>query len=165
MEKPQFFSARDGILVVSSGDIVIYVTHDGGDSWQPTTPLLFQGGSKNNSYSPGFPVFADMNHGWIYEEVIPYAGVKLPTKNRLIITTDGGRHWTTIKVQMPGGQKGQTVSPDNVWSTWLNPDFVSAKVGWLMGYYAPSTSALPHSALFKTVDGGHSWTIVHYSIS
>jgi hypothetical protein len=90
-------------------------------------------------YAAGFPVFANMNHVWIYEQIVPIAGKHLSTTNRLIITSDGGRHWTTVEVRMPGAQKGQTVSPDTVWSSWFNPDFISAKVGWLMGYYSPAT--------------------------
>jgi photosystem II stability/assembly factor-like uncharacterized protein len=158
-EKLQFFSANDGILTLSSSQ-TIYITHDGGVTWSLTAPIP----SSSSDYQARESTFIDINHGWIYEEVIPIAGKKLPTTNRLIITSDGGQHWTTVDVQMPGGQKGQSVSLGNYSS---GPDFVSDKVGWLIGDYTPSTSAtdLPHTDLFQTLDGGLTWHVVNYSIS
>jgi photosystem II stability/assembly factor-like uncharacterized protein len=164
---PQVFSARDGLLTVGSEDIVVYATYDGGDTWQPTTPVSLSSTNKNegNPFIITPPVFADMKHGLIWEEFLPLAGTALPTTNHLLITIDGGQHWTPISLQMPGGQKGQSVSLDNVWNSWHNPDFVSAQVGWLIGYYSPPASEPIQNVLFKTVDGGHTWTSVHYSIS
>ena len=167
-EIPQVFSARDGLLTVGGRDMVVYVTHDGGDTWRPTTPVLSQATNQNGGYRLTIAsslIFSDMNHGLLWEEVTPVAGTKSPATNRLLITTDGGQHWTTISVSMPGGQRGQTVSLDNVWNSWLNPDFVSGQVGWLIGYYSPPASEPLQNVLFKTVDGGHTWTVVHYSIS
>jgi photosystem II stability/assembly factor-like uncharacterized protein len=80
---PTFFSATDGILTVTFLNTVtdsniataIYVTHDGGSTWQSTTPL------------PGaFNIvdFADSQHGWATDGSILYG------------TGDGGRHWTKL---------------------------------------------------------------------
>src|SRR5262249_40896913 len=61
---PVFFNANDGIMTVSvgtmSGDpyVEVYVTHNGGETWQSTTP------------APRFIgvwlyTFVDVNDGWI----------------------------------------------------------------------------------------------------
>lgn len=44
---PVFFGSKEGILTLQAstnvGQMVFYVTHDGGDTWQPTTPLKASG--------------------------------------------------------------------------------------------------------------------------
>jgi len=80
---PTFFSATDGILPITfvntatDGNIAIaiYLTHDGGSTWQSTTPL------------PGaFSIvdFADSQHGWATDGSILYRN------------SDGGQHWTQL---------------------------------------------------------------------
>ncbi len=80
---PTFFSATDGILPITFVNtatdgiiaIAIYLTHDGGSTWQSTTPL------------PGaFSIvdFADSQHGWATDGSILYR------------TSDGGQHWTQL---------------------------------------------------------------------
>jgi photosystem II stability/assembly factor-like uncharacterized protein len=72
---PRFFSASEGLLPARVGDAttVIYVTHDGGTSWQPTTPV---------SASPTSVAFLDGQHGWVTDGTALFA------------TGDGGRSWT-----------------------------------------------------------------------
>jgi Tol biopolymer transport system component len=83
---PTFFTARDGVIPVfysadrsaSSGTIgVFYVTHDGGTTWTPTTPV-----SVTESHRPSS--FADSNHGWVTDGDVLYE------------TSDGGHQWATL---------------------------------------------------------------------
>ena len=80
---PTFFSATDGILPVIFSQIstnsaiatAIYRTHDGGRSWQNTTPV-----------SLALPLFsfADMQHGWATNGTLLYT------------TSNGGDHWQKL---------------------------------------------------------------------
>jgi len=80
---PTFFSATDGILPVTFTDFAtghgiatdIYVTHDGGMTWQSTTPV---------SAALGTIDFLDMQHGWATDGTILYN------------TSDRGQHWTKL---------------------------------------------------------------------
>lgn len=144
---PKFFSARDGILLVSyygaqdfsSEDtgVLLYVTHDGGRSWTYTTPLIWKvrlTASGILTTGPWSASFADINHAWV------------TAADFLYVTKDGGRRW--MKVQ-PGKPFGDTVLLD----------FISPTVGWAPGgWFAP-----PY--LLKTVDGGWTWKTLSYSIS
>jgi photosystem II stability/assembly factor-like uncharacterized protein len=80
---PTFFSPTDGILPInfvnsatdSNIATAVYVTHDGGNTWQSTTPL------------PGaFNIvdFADSQHGWATDGSVLYR------------TSDGGQHWKQL---------------------------------------------------------------------
>jgi photosystem II stability/assembly factor-like uncharacterized protein len=103
---PQFFSATDGILLVSadagnsthSTQLTVYVTRDGGHSWQGETSLVAQASITS---------FADLQHGWASDG------------KRLYVTSDMGKHWTLL----PGGPL-QAI-------TLL--DFVSPTIGWAVG--------------------------------
>jgi photosystem II stability/assembly factor-like uncharacterized protein len=80
---PTFFSTTDGILPVIFSDITtekriatdIYVTHDGGKTWQSTSLL-----------SIGLSVFdfVDMQHGWASDG------------SKLYVTSDGGNQWIKL---------------------------------------------------------------------
>jgi photosystem II stability/assembly factor-like uncharacterized protein len=98
----QIFTARDGILsreyVVPNTvhpvawGVVFYVTHDGGTTWTPTTPPFATALTTSSDISQGYQgsSFADVNRGW----VMNYEGT-------LYVTSDSGRHWTTIRPGPP----------------------------------------------------------------
>lgn len=85
---PTFFSATDGILPVNFADptteralaTALYVTHDGGQTWQNTVP-------------PPTPLpilsIADMQHWWGTDGTVLY------------LTDDGGSHWTRLSPGAP----------------------------------------------------------------
>jgi len=83
LRSPKFFSATDGILPVGFSNNVtetpiaafIYRTHDGGTTWESTTPVPATLSAVD---------FLDMQHGWVTDGSILYA------------TTDSGQHWTKI---------------------------------------------------------------------
>lgn len=124
-ELPTFFDAHTGVLpLLVQGDhsyLDVYVTHDGGATWQGTT--LVQGNAQIVN-------FADANHGWATDGTA------------LISTSDGGQHWTLL----PASSAFQGV-------TSLN--FVSSTTGWAIS--EPPSGVL---ALLKTTDGGHTWAVV-----
>ncbi len=76
---PVFATARDGItpvkIFVSEHEAVLYVTKDGGQTWQPSQL------ASNRLLRP--PVFVSPNDGWVTDEV------------DLFVTHDGGLTWTT----------------------------------------------------------------------
>jgi len=71
---PTFFSATNGILPVGvgPGKTIIYVTHDQGATWKPTTPV---------STSLAAVDFLDEQHGWLTDGTT------------LLLTGDGGHTW------------------------------------------------------------------------
>jgi photosystem II stability/assembly factor-like uncharacterized protein len=91
---PTFFSATDGILPVIFSDGLsgkgiatdIYVTHDGGTTWESTTPLAAIFDTIN---------FVDMQHGWATDGTVLYS------------TGDGGQHWAKLS---PGANFKQITS-------------------------------------------------------
>ncbi|HLW00305.1 MAG TPA: hypothetical protein VKT82_16690 [Ktedonobacterales bacterium] len=147
---PVFFNAQDGVLVgiyPSSGSKLrqqvndepasgapgmdaIYVTHDGGTTWEGPNAeqgLLDAGSS---------PDFSDTLHGWaIYTT---WSGINTPTSH-LMATSDSGRHWT----QVPTSANFTDIGDGTL-------NFVSSQIGWAVEYSA--------NLLLKTEDGGHTWT-------
>lgn len=71
---PTFFSTTTGVLPVGvgQGKTIIYVTHDQGATWKPTTPI---------STSLAASDFLDEQHGWLTDGT------------SLLTTDDGGHTW------------------------------------------------------------------------
>lgn len=77
---PRFFSASDGLLPVSfdsesGSNLDVYVTHDGGTTWQGTVPV---------PALASVSAFPDVDHGWASDGT------------RLYRTRDAGQHWTKL---------------------------------------------------------------------
>lgn len=147
VEPPQFFSARDGVLPIlfwAPSGLCVYVTHDGGESWQSTTFLHVVENPGFDAYLPApVPRFASMDFGWFWQ------GAQFRASHTLVITHDGGQHWRTIGVALPTPYVDATV------------DFLSEQIGWLIGQAGGNRNG---SALFKTTDGGQTWRRIDYSV-
>ncbi len=133
---PKFFTAQDGILPVlfyaTSHDegLALYVTHNGGVSWSSTAPLYTAVPQSSGAAQTVAGIsLLDMNNAW----VIGNSGISLYT------TQDAGQHWQTVSGPAPNGI--QSIS------------FVSHLTGWVL-VSADSTT----SFLYRTTDGGRSWT-------
>jgi photosystem II stability/assembly factor-like uncharacterized protein len=80
---PIFFSATDGLLPVKFADLTtgkgiataLYVTHDGGTNWQPTSPVLTALATSS---------FPNLQQGWMSDGT------------SLFVTSDGGQHWARL---------------------------------------------------------------------
>ncbi len=142
--QPQFFSAREGILPVSfwsTNSLDIYVTHDGGNSWQDTSLLRFPATPNLDVYAPTpDPIFVDSNHGW--------AGA-WQKASILYATSDGGKHWRKI---VPG--------PNLQYTALIDYDFVTGKTGWAIGAFTGKSPVPVPPMLFKTEDGGETWRYI-----
>jgi photosystem II stability/assembly factor-like uncharacterized protein len=159
-----------------NGYVFFYVTHDGGKTWNRQTfpfspgqastqiatspptffttndgilPVSFvtgnassldfyvthNGGANWQSTTPlaasaTIADFIDMDHGWASDGTFLY------------MTSDGGQHWTKL-------------SPGANFKDVTHLDFVSSNIGW-----AISSTASNSASLLKTVDGGHTWTVI-----
>lgn len=152
LEPPRFFSARDGILPASSGGVhpgfFAFVTHDGGQSWQsqPFVAINYNevarrmappgSGSFAIALGTPSPSFTDMQFGWVgYPQLEEFT------------TRDGGKHWQRLDLSMLPKGVGQL-------------EFANKDVGWaLIG-----STALT-SQLYRTTDGGKTWTPLALSVT
>jgi photosystem II stability/assembly factor-like uncharacterized protein len=127
---PPVFFGKDGLLpVLLNGlhrNLDLYVTHDGGITWQST--------SLTGPYALSIDAL-DVNRVWV------------PDATRLAVTSDGGYHWNQI-------------APNVDFTNVLALDFISSQVGWAIG-----GRERPQPLLLKTADGGRTWTEITYSIS
>jgi photosystem II stability/assembly factor-like uncharacterized protein len=138
---PEFYSPKDAVFMVlqdSSSDwtTIPYVTHDGGSTWVKTNWPL---GDAHSFLSP---------ERWRWIDGSSNASVVLH------ITNDAGQHWTTLQPKGFKDPKGM-----------LQLEFISEKVAWatvLTGliFFAGKEAA----PLYKTMDGGATWTHVTYVV-
>jgi photosystem II stability/assembly factor-like uncharacterized protein len=171
-----------GILIPNW--LYLYVSHDGGSVWkQQTLPLppqvtfpwdnstgapkffgardgilpVFYRNRDTNAWFVVFYVTHDGGTTWAYTTPIfttqgEFSPLGLADVDHgwisdgdaLYITTDGGRRWIKSHPAPPFADVKQL-------------DFISPQVGWALRQTSPF--------LLKTVDGGHTWASVPYTIS
>lgn len=180
-----FLNTTTGWITGATGldSMYLFVTHDGGRTWrQQDLPLPSQATPHweattkppkffterdgilpvsysifNNSQETGlitvFYVTHDGGATWKYTTSLSacclssFADVDhgwITDGVALYATIDGGRHWTKIHPTPPFGDVKQL-------------DFISPQLGWAVRQTSPF--------LLKTLDGGHTWAPVAYTIS
>lgn len=105
---PHFFSMKDGILPVSASSgngtsVMVYTTHDGGNSWQGTTPIAASASLTN---------FVDTNSGWTSDGT------------HLARTSTGGQQWKRLETNPPLRDLSSLtfVSPTLGWAIGSTPN-------------------------------------------
>lgn len=139
---PDLLTSRGGILSVlldsSRGSVVLfYVSQDSGRTWASSAPLTLPDvPSRSGGIILGYwgSTFVDLNHGWVTDGEAVYA------------TRDGGRHWTKIRPRLPFDR------------SFTGLEFVSPTTGWAV------SMLMEKPFLWRTVDGGCSWTDVPYVV-
>lgn len=156
------------------GYVYLFKTQDGGHSWAHQDASL-PGGFETAMTSADAPRFYTSLDGIFHLGL--YAAIPATV---FYVTQDGGATWTpTFPVNMAGryaianlrdiwvwdGGPGMLVSHDsgvtwslistniNVTNTLMQMDFVNATTGWAL-----TSDASSHYSLYKTTDGGATWT-------
>jgi photosystem II stability/assembly factor-like uncharacterized protein len=144
---PHFFpmGGKDGITLsefwpTDNGSTnfctVIYTTHDGGLTWQPTTPVKYM----------GVWDFITDQKGWLWSAESHNTGSTAPVKGTLYRTEDGGTSWRPVKAGK-SLEEYLTHGEDIV-----QLDFVDHEHGWAIARDRHNLTQL-----LKTTDGGRMW--------
>jgi len=111
---PVFFNATDGILPVILAGLtnqatIIYVTHNGGISWNATAPVPIGAPARTID-------FVDATHGWVAVNTDDVRSNQY-TNSTVYRTTDGGQHWTPYTVKLSADMETlDFASPTQGWA-------------------------------------------------
>ena len=139
---PTFFTPGIGVVFGFDPSPVVFVTSDGGNSWQPR-PVPVTGSAA--SMAPPASLSAATPRAWF-----------LSWGRSLVETTDAGAHWTTVDTEAawpsdpgPGPAKG------GAWGL----HFFSPQDGWAVVGIPPCVApeGCTGEGLIATHDGGHRW--------
>lgn len=150
--QPHFFSARDGVLPAASTHfdptgVCVFITHDGGASWQSQPFFALQNYSDQVvdphlgvSVTVPLPSFTSLTTGWLGNTYV-------------YRTTDSGRSWQHFDHQLP--------------IRYSDPglQFITDRVAFALAYTGEPLNFQAPSELYRTTDGGKSWTTLSYTIS
>jgi photosystem II stability/assembly factor-like uncharacterized protein len=156
----------------ASNDFYLYHSTDGGHTWQKAEDPIPKTGEAMYQIQP--PVFFDQETG-----ILPMSIGSEGSNTLFLRTQDDGATWTMgaavagsgrysvtslndifvwfgdeLSVSHDGGQTWTTITPNvNLSDTLSQFQFVDAQTGW-----ATASDASGHASLYKTTDGGHTWS-------
>lgn len=117
----------------------LYITHDGGVTWQHQSIPLPADASQASTLPP---VFFNATDG-ILPVILP--GPQSQAVN-IYVTHNGGASWSATTPVPTGASAGTT-------------DFIDATHGWLVGNtFDVKSNRYINSTVYRTSDGGHHWT-------
>jgi len=146
-ELPRFFG-KEGIVgtsfVPNDNDstnfyMVIYHTDDGGETWQPTTPVKFDGVWN----------FISSKKGWMWSPEPRSSTSTAPVKGILYRTDDGGETWKPLQAE--NGLEKYLTHGENI----VQLDFVDEDCGWAIARDEHNLTQL-----LQTTDSGQTWNAV-----
>ena len=164
-------------VIYSPGTVYLYRTDDGGQNWSPET-LELPAGAENSELSIDEDQiqFVSANDGFL---VVRMAGDS--TETAVYVTRDGGNSWTLTPTLIPNAGPADFLSADEMiiyngeqfyvthdaaatWNT-VSPDIVFGDSFAVMDFVNPNTGwiisvAEEHSSLYRTNDGGVTWSPV-----
>lgn len=108
----------------------LYATDDGGVSWKEVA-------TDDIGILPESVCFIDQHKGWLAGRRPVFTGQAVPAGGVLLMTTDGGKHWSPIELR----------SDDPFFNVVR---FNDKENGWLAG----------RDNLYRTEDGGKTWRLV-----
>jgi photosystem II stability/assembly factor-like uncharacterized protein len=156
--QPRFFSPRDGMLPAATSlnppvGICVFLTHDGGESWQAQPFFTLKEVALNPEVSggPQIPAFTSPSTGW--SSILTGEGSDTPDSLSLFRTTDAGRTWQPFHQLLP-------VRPSDP-----GFQFLTDRVVFALAYTGEAVNFQAPSQLYRTMDGGKTWTTLHYTIS
>jgi photosystem II stability/assembly factor-like uncharacterized protein len=146
-ELPHFFG-NEGIVgtsfVPNDNDstnfyMVVYHTHDGGETWQPSTPVKFDGVWN----------FISSKKGWMWSPEPRSSTSIAPVKGILYRTDDGGETWKPLQAE--NGLEKYLTHGENI----VQLDFVDEDCGWAIAQDEHNLTQL-----LQTTDSGQTWNAV-----
>jgi photosystem II stability/assembly factor-like uncharacterized protein len=150
--QPHFFSARDGVLPAASTHfdptgVCAFVTHDGGQSWQ-SQPFFALKHYSDEVVDPHLlidvsvplPSFTSLTTGWVGTISI-------------YRTSDGGHTWHHFDHPLPLYYEDPGL------------EFITDRVAFALAYTGEPINFQYPSELYRTTNGGKTWTTLRYTIT
>lgn len=133
-----------------------YRTTDGGANWIKVAPPLIANPSPDGETE----FFLDANHAWVAEA----AGSGNAVADHVVVfsTADAGKTWLqSAALRISPADRSDVIWEGSGYSHWMC--FIDSQHGWLLIESGPASPMGPTwrtGALFRTENGGLSWTLV-----
>ena len=141
-------------LNIGSGNIQVFKTTDGGESWSNKFTIIKNSGSQQ--FRAKSIHFINENTGFINLWGQNRGG---DDNTRIYKTTDGGDNWQSVWTDPYALANDPLYNKPHYWSSINQVDFPTATTGYAVGSFY--VSPLEDKPLFlKTTDGGESWSVL-----
>ena len=133
--------------------ISVFLTHDSGQSWQAQPFFALKDGALNPELSggPQMPTFTSPFTGW--SSILTGEGKDTAASLSLFRTTNAGQAFQPFNQSLP-------VRPSDP-----GFQFITDRVIFALAFTGEAVNFQAPSELYRTTDGGKSWTTLRYTIS